>query len=142
MERDDKEKISKYMDELDPASQPGLKDRVWDKIAGAPGPARRPSMFRAGAALAAGAAALLLIALWPQISPILPQRKAEEFYRLENVLFTQYFTDRGHALHLAWWKTPETIGRPGSHGCLNLLLEDAEYFWNWAGIGTPVYCHY
>jgi hypothetical protein len=67
---------------------------------------------------------------------------AEEFYRLENVLFTQYFTDRGHALHFAWWKSPETIGRPGSHGCLNLLLEDAEFFWNWAGIGTPVYSHY
>src|SRR5665811_71323 len=67
---------------------------------------------------------------------------AEEFYKLENVLFTQYFTDVGHALHFAWWKTPETIGRPGSHGCLNLLLEDAEFFWNWAGIGTPVYSHY
>ena len=67
---------------------------------------------------------------------------AEEFYRLENVLFTQYFTDRGHALHFAWWKTPETIGRPGSHGCLNLLLDDAEFFWNWAGVGTPVYSHY
>lgn len=67
---------------------------------------------------------------------------ADEFYKLENVLFTQYFTDRGHALHFAWWKTPETIGRPGSHGCLNLLLDDAEFFWNWAGIGTPVYSHY
>jgi hypothetical protein len=67
---------------------------------------------------------------------------ADEFYKLENVLYTQYFTDRGHALHFAWWKTPETIGRPGSHGCLNLLLDDAEFFWNWAGIGVPVYCHY
>lgn len=67
---------------------------------------------------------------------------AAEFYKLENVLFTQYFTDRGHALHFAWWKTPETIGRPGSHGCLNLLLDDAEYFWNWADVGTPVYSHY
>ncbi|MDQ4044341.1 MAG: L,D-transpeptidase family protein [Chloroflexota bacterium] len=67
---------------------------------------------------------------------------AEEFYRLENVLYTQYFTDRGHALHYAWWKTPETIGRPGSHGCLNLLLDEAQFFWRWATIGTPVYCHY
>lgn len=67
---------------------------------------------------------------------------ADEFYKLENVLFTQYFTDVGHALHFAWWKTPETIGRPGSHGCLNLLLDDAEHFWNWAEIGTPVYSHY
>jgi lipoprotein-anchoring transpeptidase ErfK/SrfK len=66
---------------------------------------------------------------------------AEHFYKLEDVLFTQYFTDRGHAIHFAWWRTPETIGRPGSHGCLNLLLDDSEYFWNWATIGTPVYVH-
>ncbi len=64
---------------------------------------------------------------------------AEYFYKLENVLYTQYFTNRGHALHYAWWRTPETIGRPGSHGCINLLLSDAEFMWNWAGIGTPVY---
>lgn len=67
---------------------------------------------------------------------------ADEFYKLENVLYTQYFTDRGHALHFAWWKTAETIGRPGSHGCLNLLLDDAKFFWDWADIGVPVYCHY
>jgi len=65
---------------------------------------------------------------------------AEDFYVLKNVLFTQYFTDRGHALHYAWWKTAETIGRPGSHGCLNLLMEDAQFFWDWATIGTPVVC--
>jgi hypothetical protein len=65
---------------------------------------------------------------------------AEDFYVLKNVLFTQYFTDRGHALHYAWWKNAETIGRPGSHGCLNLLMEDAQFFWDWATIGTPVVC--
>lgn len=67
---------------------------------------------------------------------------AEHFYKLEDVLFTQYFTDRGHAIHFAWWRTPETIGRPGSHGCLNLLLEDSRYFWDWAQIGTPLIVHY
>jgi len=65
---------------------------------------------------------------------------ADEFYKLEDVLFTQYFTDRGHALHFAWWKTPATIGRPGSHGCVNLLLDDARFLWEWAEIGTGVYC--
>jgi lipoprotein-anchoring transpeptidase ErfK/SrfK len=64
---------------------------------------------------------------------------AEYHYKLENVLYTQYFTDRGHALHYAWWRTPETIGRPGSHGCINLLMDDALFFWNWAAIGTTVY---
>lgn len=66
---------------------------------------------------------------------------AENFYRLDDVLFTQYFTDLGHALHFAWWRTKETIGRPGSHGCVNLLLDDARFFWDWAELGTPVYVH-
>jgi hypothetical protein len=66
---------------------------------------------------------------------------AENHYRLDDVLFTQYFTERGHALHFAWWRTKETIGRPGSHGCVNLLLEDARFFWDWAELGTPVYVH-
>ena len=66
---------------------------------------------------------------------------AEHFYKLEHVLFTQYFTDVGHAIHYAWWRTPQTIGRPGSHGCLNTLLDDARFLWDWATIGTPVYVH-
>lgn len=64
---------------------------------------------------------------------------ADRFYELKDVLFTQYFSDVGHALHFAWWKTAETIGRPGSHGCINLLLDDARFFWDWADIGTPIY---
>jgi hypothetical protein len=67
---------------------------------------------------------------------------AEHYYKLEDVLFTQYFTNLGHAIHFAWWRTPETIGRPGSHGCLNLLLDDSQFYWNWATFGTPVYVHY
>lgn len=63
---------------------------------------------------------------------------AEYYFKLEDVLYTQYFTDVGHALHYAWWRTPETIGRPGSHGCLNMLLEDSKFFWDWATYGTPV----
>lgn len=66
---------------------------------------------------------------------------AENFFNLKNVLFTQYFTDVGHAIHFAWWRTKETIGRPGSHGCLNLLLDDSQFFWDWAEIGTPVLVH-
>jgi hypothetical protein len=67
---------------------------------------------------------------------------AENHYRLEDVLFTQYFTDLGHAIHFAWWRTKETIGRPGSHGCVNVLLEDARFFWDFADYGTPVLTHY
>lgn len=67
---------------------------------------------------------------------------AEDFFRLEDVLFTQYFTELGHAVHYAWWRTPETIGRPGSHGCLNTLFDDARFLWDWANVGTPVLVHY
>ncbi len=64
---------------------------------------------------------------------------AEEYYHLENVLYTQYFTDEGHALHYAWWREePDGFGRPSSHGCVNLTLRDAEYFWDFARIGTRV----
>lgn len=66
---------------------------------------------------------------------------AEHFFKLEDVLYTQYFTDEGHAIHYAWWRTPETIGRPGSHGCLNVLLDDAAFMWDWADVGTPVIIH-
>ncbi len=63
---------------------------------------------------------------------------AEEYYRLENVLYTQYFTDEGHALHYSWWKTPQSFGTPSSHGCVSETLKDAEYFWNFANVGTRV----
>ncbi|MDP9375681.1 MAG: L,D-transpeptidase/peptidoglycan binding protein [Chloroflexota bacterium] len=64
---------------------------------------------------------------------------AEEYYHLENVLYTQYFTYEGHALHYAWWrKDPDGFGRPSSHGCVNQTLRDAEYFWNFARVGTRV----
>ncbi len=63
---------------------------------------------------------------------------AENFFQLKNVLYTQYFSEKGHAIHYAWWRTPETIGRPGSHGCLNTLLEEARFFWDWAEINTMV----
>jgi hypothetical protein len=67
---------------------------------------------------------------------------AESFYKLEDVLFTQYFTNQGHAIHFAWWRTAETIGRPGSHGCLNLMLDDSQFYWDWADYGVPIIVHY
>jgi lipoprotein-anchoring transpeptidase ErfK/SrfK len=63
---------------------------------------------------------------------------AEDYYRLENVLYTQYFTYEGHALHYSWWKTPESFGTPSSHGCVSETLADSEFFWNFAEVGTRV----
>ncbi|HEX2986893.1 MAG TPA: L,D-transpeptidase family protein [Chloroflexota bacterium] len=64
-----------------------------------------------------------------------------DHYRLENVLFTQYFTSMGAAIHEAWWKTPDSFGIPTSHACIGLPFDEAQWFWNWATEGTPVYVH-
>ncbi len=57
-------------------------------------------------------------------------------YYLKDVLYTQYFTPQGAALHYNWWLG--TFGLPGSHGCLGLNLEDSEWFWDWDSVGTPI----
>ncbi|MBI3976664.1 MAG: L,D-transpeptidase family protein [Chloroflexi bacterium] len=60
-------------------------------------------------------------------------------YFLEGVLFTQYITDDGVALHYNYWSPRDAFGNyPTSHGCIGLLLEDARFFWDFATIGTPV----
>jgi lipoprotein-anchoring transpeptidase ErfK/SrfK len=64
---------------------------------------------------------------------------AEEYYVLEDVLYTQYFTDRGHALHLNYWREDYYFGNiASSHGCVGMRLADAEFFWNFATFGTRV----
>ena len=67
---------------------------------------------------------------------------AEEYYVLDHVLYTQYFTDRGHALHLNYWRDDSYFGQVrSSHGCVGLRLADAEFFWNFATYGTRVTIH-
>ena len=58
-----------------------------------------------------------------------------KYYRLENVLCTQYFNG-GEALHYAYWHN--NFGQPMSYGCVNLRLNTAKWFWDWAGFGTRV----
>jgi lipoprotein-anchoring transpeptidase ErfK/SrfK len=67
---------------------------------------------------------------------------AEEYYVLEDVLYTQYFTTGGHALHLNYWREDWYFGRiRSSHGCAGMRLADAEFFWRFASIGTRVVIH-
>lgn len=63
-------------------------------------------------------------------------RDSEKGYLLKNVLYTQYFTNDGAALHYNYWL--ETFGFAGSRGCLGLDLEDSKWLWEWASLGTPV----
>ena len=64
---------------------------------------------------------------------------ADEYYVLEDVLYTQYFTTAGHALHLNYWRDDSYFGNTrSSHGCVGMRLADAEFFWNFASYGTRV----
>jgi hypothetical protein len=66
-------------------------------------------------------------------------RDAQGGYFLQNVLYTQYFTGDGAAIHYNYWST--NFGYPGTHGCLGVNLEDAKWFWEWAGVGTVLHIH-
>jgi hypothetical protein len=66
-------------------------------------------------------------------------RDAPGGYYLENVLYTQYFTNDGAAIHYNYWS--QHFGYAGTHGCLGVNLEDALWFWNWASVGTPLHIH-
>jgi lipoprotein-anchoring transpeptidase ErfK/SrfK len=64
-------------------------------------------------------------------------------YFLTNVLYTQYFTDYGAAIHDNYWKNATSpFGVPTSHGCMGLQESDALKFWNFAHVGTVVNIHY
>ncbi|MGC9520642.1 MAG: LysM peptidoglycan-binding domain-containing protein [Anaerolineae bacterium] len=60
-------------------------------------------------------------------------------YYLPNVPHTMYFY-RGYAIHGAYWHN--NFGTPMSHGCVNLSLPDAEWFYNWSPMGIKVVSHY
>jgi lipoprotein-anchoring transpeptidase ErfK/SrfK len=67
---------------------------------------------------------------------------AEEYYVLDHVLYTQYFTSAGHAIHLNYWRDDWYFGNVrSSHGCAGMRLADAEFFWNFATLGTRVAIH-
>ncbi|MCY3832335.1 MAG: LysM peptidoglycan-binding domain-containing protein [Chloroflexi bacterium] len=57
-------------------------------------------------------------------------------YSLDNVEWVMYFY-RDYAIHGAWWHM--NFGTPMSHGCVNLTNADAQWFYNFASVGTPVY---
>ena len=57
-------------------------------------------------------------------------------YSLDNVEWVMYFY-LDYAMHGAWWHM--NFGQPMSRGCVNLTNADAQWFYNFASIGTPVY---
>lgn len=60
-------------------------------------------------------------------------------YYLENVEWVMYF-HQGYGLHGTWWH--ENFGQPMSHGCVNLTNADAQWFYEFASVGTPVHVRF
>jgi lipoprotein-anchoring transpeptidase ErfK/SrfK len=56
-------------------------------------------------------------------------------YFLPDVPYTMYFY-QGYGIHGTYWHN--SFGRPMSHGCVNLPTPEAEWFFNWAEVGTLV----
>ncbi|MDJ0690777.1 MAG: L,D-transpeptidase [Xenococcaceae cyanobacterium MO_188.B32] len=59
-------------------------------------------------------------------------------YDIADVPNVLYF-DRGYALHGAYWHN--SFGKPVSHGCINLPVNNAQWLFDWTKIGTPVIIH-
>jgi lipoprotein-anchoring transpeptidase ErfK/SrfK len=59
-------------------------------------------------------------------------------YYLPGVPWVMYFTG-SYAIHGTYWHN--SFGKPMSHGCVNLTIADAKWFYDWAEIGTPVVTH-
>jgi LysM repeat protein len=56
-------------------------------------------------------------------------------YYLPGVPYVMYFY-QGYALHGTYWHN--NFGQPMSHGCVNMPTTEAQWFFNWSEIGTPV----
>jgi len=56
-----------------------------------------------------------------------------DYYNLPGVSWVSYFTGSGIAFHGAYWHND--FGKPRSHGCVNMLPEDAQWVFRWT---TPV----
>lgn len=59
-------------------------------------------------------------------------------YYLRDVPFVMYFY-KGYGLHGTYWHN--NFGTPMSHGCVNLTIEDSEWLYNFAEVGTLVNVH-
>ncbi len=59
-------------------------------------------------------------------------------YYYTGVPWIMYFSGEV-GFHGTYWHN--NFGVPMSHGCVNLSIEDAKWFYNWAAVGTPVVVH-
>ncbi|MBU0649373.1 L,D-transpeptidase family protein [Patescibacteria group bacterium] len=60
-------------------------------------------------------------------------------YNLPNVQYNLSIFPHVY-IHYAYWHN--NFGHRMSHGCVNVNLENSEWIYNWADVGTPVETHY
>lgn len=66
----------------------------------------------------------------------IPGLADQQIYDLPGVPWNLYFTHGGAVIHGAYWHN--SFGSPYSHGCVNLLPENARKLYEWAVLGTQV----
>ncbi|MCL5998647.1 MAG: L,D-transpeptidase family protein [Chloroflexi bacterium] len=62
-------------------------------------------------------------------------RGTNDFYDLPGVGWVSYFTASRIAFHSTYWHND--YGRPRSHGCVNMLPEDAKWVFRWTMPSSP-----
>jgi len=63
-----------------------------------------------------------------------------EYYYVHDVPSVMYFTNRGHAIHGAYWHN--NFGYRMSHGCINLPVNFASWLYSITPMGARVRIHY
>ncbi len=66
---------------------------------------------------------------------------AGERWNVPNIPSVMYIYG-GVALHGTYWHNLFGSGARPSHGCINLPMDDAQWLYEWASVGTPVSVHY
>jgi lipoprotein-anchoring transpeptidase ErfK/SrfK len=64
-----------------------------------------------------------------------------ETWNVPNIPWVMYVVG-GVAIHGTYWHDKFGSGYRLSHGCINVGMDDAEWLYNWAGVGTPVSIHF
>ncbi len=65
----------------------------------------------------------------------------DECWTVPNIPWVQYVVG-GVALHGTYWHNAHGTGVRMSHGCINLRVDDAEWLYKWADVGTRVIISY
>jgi lipoprotein-anchoring transpeptidase ErfK/SrfK len=60
-------------------------------------------------------------------------------YEIDDVPFVLFY-DGSYAIHGAYWH--DAFGEFITHGCVNASVDQAEWLYNWAYVGTPVIVHW